>query len=1013
MAPAISAYAKRNSQSVAAPIDVDSDSDFNAGPVEQEELSKKKKRKSAPKKPASRRKSTPRDSDDEEEEEERPAKKKRRTLKQLGKQKARSGPNPLLAFFSMSTSALCHATKKPKSEPSYEADNDDDGQGDEEEEEEAQPVPKNTFAPYAKPKPAADSETESDSEMPLPQPAPQADDSVTESDTDPEAGSETESDDDYDGPPPSDQAPKPNFPIPDGQQALGAMTLDKAQGIRVPGAINTYLRPYQREGIEFFWTRYNENRGGLLGDDMGKTIQVIAFLSAIMKKTGLKSDRKRRRRHNGERRKKLPPANAKWPTALIIAPTSVVYNWEREFQTWGYFEVGCYVGPNRKEVLKQFKMGKLDVVITSHGLARRDIELLDDLAWSCIILDEAHNVKNKKAQTTLAYGQFECLRRFGLTGTAIQNSYDEFYTILDWTNPGKLGLPRDWSKWVTKPLLHGHSSTATEVQRYKGMRVAEVLKKKILPLYFLRREKTKVIADQMPKKTDQVVFCPLTSKQISVYKKILKDPEIVDVLRRKEPCDCGSEESRSKCCHPFDKSVIFKFLSLLIKLSNHLGLILPGRRLSPGPSLKRNRESSALAFPRGNAPTYEMAIMDSGYCGKWLVLMSLLKEWRADRAAKNKVLIFTKSVKLLAMMSFQLKIESISFIQLDGSTKGEDRMQLIDDFHDEEQDIFVFLISTMAGGTGLNLTGANKVVIFDPNWNPAHDLQAMDRAFRMGQRRDVAVFRLLGAGAVEELIYARQLYKQQQMEIGYSASIQTRYFEGVQGDKDKQGELFGLDNIFKLHEGGLSTKTAIENAHIAQLDWKLKNTEVSRHKHKRDADLDITGVDESQLMEGDDFTGLGALLFSDALPKTKNTSNDDVGSKEAMAGMYTHENPDLLRPNTVEQEQAAELKKRMRRPKKKSNTSRGGSPEPQWPPVRIHTKKPAPIKIKDRMKALIGIGAIPDASALGAFAMQFQTFTPIEQADTIRMCDEWDEGAEPDEERRAVQVELEPEDMDM
>ncbi|KIJ36395.1 hypothetical protein M422DRAFT_179431 [Sphaerobolus stellatus SS14] len=131
----------------------------------------------------------------------------------------------------------------------------------------------------------------------------------------------------------------------------------------------------------------------------------------------------------------------------------------------------------------------------------------------------------------------------------------------------------------------------------------------------------------------------------------------------------------------------------------------------------------------------------------------------------------------------------------------------------------------MAGGVGLNLVSANKVIIFDPNWNPAHDLQAQDRAFRFGQRRDVSVYRLLSAGSLEELIYKRQVYKQQQMKIGYEASHQTRYFEGVQGDKTKQGELFGIKNIFKLDESGAATKATIEKSHLEQLDWALTNLE--------------------------------------------------------------------------------------------------------------------------------------------------------------------------------------------
>ncbi|KAJ7805848.1 SNF2 family N-terminal domain-containing protein, partial [Mycena leptocephala] len=431
-----------------------------------------------------------------------------------------------------------------------------------------------------------------------------------------------------------------------------------------------------------------------------------------MKKDGVKTDRKRRRKHvlalqdakEWKKNKKLPPADATWPTCLIIAPATVVLNWEREFQTWGYSKVrlGKYVGTpeERKLVLEDFKKGRLDVVLTSLDLARRDIDRLDDLAWSCIFVDEVHTVKNPKSKTSIAYNDFQCVRRFGLTGTAIQNSYDELWTILDWTSPGKVGSLNQWRSFISTPLKAGQSAAATDNERGRAVTISKILKRKILPRFFLRRTK-KIIAHQLPQKSDEVVFCPLTSSQIRVYKRILAMDEVQAVLNRDEPCSCGSGEKQKDCCIEFDPATIFKFMSVLIKLSNHLGLILP----SPNDTkeqLIRNRELAAIAFPHNNAPAYGLAMMESKYCGKWDVLLGLLKEWREDRT--NKVLIFTKSVKLIDMMSHQLKKEGYGYLQLDGNTKKQDRMPMIDRFH-QDRDIFIFLISTMAGGTGLNLTG--------------------------------------------------------------------------------------------------------------------------------------------------------------------------------------------------------------------------------------------------------------------------------------------------------------------
>ncbi|KAG6891444.1 hypothetical protein C0992_006703 [Termitomyces sp. T32_za158] len=334
------------------------------------------------------------------------------------------------------------------------------------------------------------------------------------------SGSETESDDEYELGDPR-LKPRPGFPLRGDQTLRGPFYLDTEKQVAVPAAINTYLRDYQRDGVQFFYKQYAEGRGGLLGDDMGldigKTIQVISFLSAIMQKKGVVTDKNRRRKHvfrlqdedAWKKRRELPPADDTWPTCLIVAPSTVVHNWQREFQTWGYFEVGMYNGSQkeREPVLNDFKMGRLDVVLTTFDLARKDIDILDTLPWTCIFVDEVHRVKNVTSKITVAYHQFACERRFGLTGTTIQNSYKEMWTILDWTNPGRLGTARQWHGFIVKPLTTGQSAGASEDERAKalvsyimivsmngvqhlhqpGQVVALVLRDKLLPKFFLRR----------------------------------------------------------------------------------------------------------------------------------------------------------------------------------------------------------------------------------------------------------------------------------------------------------------------------------------------------------------------------------------------------------------------------------------------------------------------------------------------------------------------------------------------
>lgn len=375
-----------------------------------------------------------------------------------------------------------------------------------------------------------------------------------------------------------------------------------------------------------------------------------------------------------------------------------------------------------------------------------------------------------------------------------------------------------------------------------------------------------------------------------------------------------------------------------------------------------------MAFGSETIPKYGPAMLVPRFCGKWMVLESLLADWSKD--VSNKVLIFTKSVKLLEMLEFHLRSRSLGFVKLDGSTKAQDRMPLIDKFH-EDPDVFVFLISTMAGGTGLNLTGANKVVIFDPNWNPAHDLQAIDRAYRFGQTRDVSVFRLLGAGSIEELIYARQVYKQQQMQVGYNASFQTRYFEGVQGEKTKQGELFGIKNIFTLHEDTLATKQAVERAILSDFNWALANMDAK----KRRSDGKATRESEVAHKDSDNMNGLDSLLFDDSIPKVEHKVNDIQKVLNDIGVRYTHRNEDLIAESVIEGQKfqtTMEVTKREKKERKRKMAQDDQAAkqliEP-WPPVRRRhqPKLTAEERLKARQTSMVELGHIAGPQQLHSF----------------------------------------------
>ena len=278
--------------------------------------------------------------------------------------------------------------------------------------------------------------------------------------------------------------------------------------------------------------------------------------------------------------------------------------------------------------------------------------------------------------------------------------------------------------------------------------------------------------------------------------------------------------------------------------------------------------------------------------------------------------------------------------------------------------------------------------------DPAHDLQAMDRAYRIGQARDVDVYRLLGSGSVEELIYARQLYKQQQMHIGYTASLQTRYFKGVQGDTTKQGELFGLKNIFKLHKmGTVSTKDLIEDAHLAEFSWTLANTEGGKGTRKNEYKQA-----ETKAKTDENFSGLGALLFDDyddSTPSAKDVQNPDTRVLQQAGIAYTHNNDQILKPSKAAEHQLQAHKTKVKERKKvgrKKTTDVDVEEEvkPVWPPVRGRSKQKKPLDpLTSRKMALVELKYIETHDDLPKFASEFKAKSESQQRELLERLDSW------------------------
>ncbi|XP_040826264.1 DNA excision repair protein ERCC-6 [Ochotona curzoniae] len=486
------------------------------------------------------------------------------------------------------------------------------------------------------------------------------------------------------------------------------------EGFRVPGFLFKKLFKYQQTGVRWLWELHCQQAGGILGDEMGlgKTIQIIAFLASL-------SYSKIRTRGSNYRFEGLGPA-------LIVCPTTVMHQWVKEFHTWWppfrvaiLHETGSYT--HKKEKLVRDIAHCHGILITSYSYIRL---MQDDISrhnWHYVILDEGHKIRNPNAAVTLACKQFRTPHRIILSGSPMQNNLRELWSLFDFIFPGKLGTLPVFMEQFSVPITMGGYSNASPVQVKTAYKCACVLRDTINP-YLLRRMKSDVkMSLSLPDKNEQVLFCRLTDEQHKVYQNFIDSKEVYDILN--------------------GEMQIFSGLIALRKICNHPDLF------SGGP-----KNCSSL-------PDDGLEEEQFGYwkrSGKMIVVESLLKIWHKQG---QRVLLFSQSRQMLHILEAFLRARKYSYLKMDGTTTVASRQPLITQFN-EDASIFVFLLTTRVGGLGVNLTGANRVIIYDPDWNPSTDTQARERAWRIGQKKQVTVYRLLTAGTIEEKIYHRQIFKQ-------------------------------------------------------------------------------------------------------------------------------------------------------------------------------------------------------------------------------------------------------------
>ncbi|OJJ45577.1 hypothetical protein ASPZODRAFT_68468 [Penicilliopsis zonata CBS 506.65] len=511
-----------------------------------------------------------------------------------------------------------------------------------------------------------------------------------------------------------------------------------------------HLRPHQREGVQFLYEcvmgmRSFNGEGAILADDMGlgKTLQTITLIWTLLKQNPVYED---------------PPVVKK---ALIVCPVTLINNWRKEFRKWlGNERIGVFVFDDKKKRLTDFTRGKAySIMIVGYEKLRTVQEgLTKGHGVDIIIADEGHRLKTLQNKSGQAIQSLNASKRVILSGTPIQNDLKEFFAAVDLVNPGVLGTLKAFIREFEGPIVKSRQPEATRKDIEKGEARSEELRN--LTSQFILRRTADILAKYLPPKTEYVLFCRPTPTQANLYRNVLASPVFQGIL--------GSSESA------------LQLITILKKLCNSPSL-LSGKA---GDEVPKNDTISALL---SSLPSQVLRHLNPSSSAKIRVLDQLL--YNLHTATSEKIVLVSNYTSTLNLLANLLASLSLPFLRLDGSTPAQKRQALVDDFNRlPASACFAFLLSAKAGGTGLNLIGASRLVLFDVDWNPATDIQAMARIHRDGQKRHCRIYRVLLQGSLEEKIWQRQVTK-----LGLADSVMERRDSVAQFSRDELRDLFRLD----------------------------------------------------------------------------------------------------------------------------------------------------------------------------------------------------------------------------
>ncbi|RLV95746.1 Transcription regulatory protein SNF2 [Spathaspora sp. JA1] len=558
------------------------------------------------------------------------------------------------------------------------------------------------------------------------------------------------------------------------------------------------LKEYQLKGLQWMVSLVNNHLNGILADEMGlgKTIQTISLLTYLIEVKKI----------NGP--------------FLVIVPLSTVTNWNLEFEKWApSVKKITYKGtPNQRKVLQQdIRTGNFQILLTTYEYIIKDKTLLSRIRWIHMIIDEGHRMKNasSKLSETLSHSYHSDYRLI-LTGTPLQNNLPELWALLNFVLPKIFNSVKSFDEWFNTPFANTGGQDKIELSEEETLLIIRRLHKVLRP--FLLRRLKKDVEKDLPNKVEKVIKCKMSSLQSKLYQQMLR----LNILYASDRTD--------------------ENVAVTIKNANNQ--IMQLRKICNHPFVYEEVENMINPTVETNDQIWRVA-------GKFELLDKVLPKFKRTG---HKVLIFFQMTQIMDIMEDFLRYRHMKYMRLDGGTKADDRTELLKLFNAPDSDYFCFLLSTRAGGLGLNLQTADTVIIFDTDWNPHQDLQAQDRAHRIGQKNEVKILRLITEDSVEEMILERAHAK---LEIDGKV-IQAGKFDNKSTAEEQEAMLRAL--IEKDEERRQKGSDDEED----ELDDDEMNEIIARNEQEL---VVFKKVDEERILAGKASKYKSRLFTEDELPE--------------------------------------------------------------------------------------------------------------------------------------------------